>query len=325
MKILGFVIGGSVIALGILIFVFFKNSKYRKMAKPLLDEEKELKSREFALEEDLHDADRIIRKILKNHEFLNIQSFLNARQEYRDLATQTDALNAQETAVLNGSNIGDVESHEAVLLTEAKKIKFTIESEGLNNLELSQEQYMQKQKEMERIGLEIAEASQNLTRAKTRVDDNNYNVDRQTVLEEKIAIVEQNLNFYQERVEVLDLVVDSLKEAAHDTAGMARDMVSEQIEKYLPVLTRRYKNARLTDKLEIEVFSDEKNDWLAPGVHLSQGTIDQIYFLTRLAFLKLITGNKKIPLILDDPFVAFDMERLMQVKQILVEVSMIIR
>ena len=43
---------------------------------------------------------------------------------------------------------------------------------------------------------------------------------------------------------------------------------------------------------------------------MSGGAIDEFYLAFRLALVKLIFGDKKPPLILDDPFVNFDSVRL---------------
>jgi len=98
--------------------------------------------------------------------------------------------------------------------------------------------------------------------------------------------------------------------------------VSSEIEMHLSSLTKgRYTNARLNEKMEVEVFSDEKNDWLAPAENLSRGTVDQIYFLTRLAFLKILVNNNIVPILLDDPFVTFDEERRSELKEIIHEIG----
>ena len=61
--------------------------------------------------------------------------------------------------------------------------------------------------------------------------------------------------------------------------------------------------------LEFWIYSDEKSN-LAKPEDLSGGVIDEFYLACRLALAKLIFGDKKPPLILDDPFVNFDSVRL---------------
>ncbi len=71
----------------------------------------------------------------------------------------------------------------------------------------------------------------------------------------------------------------------------------------------RYRRVRVDDQtLDIRVFSPEKRDWV-DVTELSQGTVDQIYLAARVGLVRLVTGDRRPPLIFDDPFVTFDDER----------------
>jgi uncharacterized protein YhaN len=68
----------------------------------------------------------------------------------------------------------------------------------------------------------------------------------------------------------------------------------------------RYRRVRVDDtNLGIEVFAPERNDWV-PVTDLSQGTLDVVYLAARLGLVRLVTGDRRPPLILDDPFVTLD-------------------
>ncbi len=68
--------------------------------------------------------------------------------------------------------------------------------------------------------------------------------------------------------------------------------------------------------MEFWLYSDEKRDWAKPE-ELSGGVIDEFYLAFRLALAELIFGDKKPPLMLDDPFVNFDSVRLAKTLSIL--------
>jgi uncharacterized protein YhaN len=57
--------------------------------------------------------------------------------------------------------------------------------------------------------------------------------------------------------------------------------------------------------LDIEVLAPERNDWV-PVSGLSQGTLDLVYLTARLGLVRLVTGDRRPPLVLDDPFVTLD-------------------
>ena len=68
----------------------------------------------------------------------------------------------------------------------------------------------------------------------------------------------------------------------------------------------RYRRVRVDDRtLDIEVHAPEKNDWV-PVSSLSQGTLDLVYLVARLGLVRLVTGDRRPPLVFDDPFVTLD-------------------
>jgi uncharacterized protein YhaN len=83
----------------------------------------------------------------------------------------------------------------------------------------------------------------------------------------------------------------------------------------------RYKRVRVDDQdLGIEVFSPERNGWV-PVTELSQGTLDVVYLAARLGLVRLVTGDKRPPLVLDDPFVTLDDTRAARALELLREVA----
>ena len=71
----------------------------------------------------------------------------------------------------------------------------------------------------------------------------------------------------------------------------------------------RYRRVRVDDQtLDIEVHAPEKADWV-PVSSLSQGTLDLVYLVARLGLVRLITGDRRPPLVFDDPFVTLDEPR----------------
>ena len=83
----------------------------------------------------------------------------------------------------------------------------------------------------------------------------------------------------------------------------------------------RYRRVRVDDKtLDIEVFAPERDDWV-PVAALSQGTLDVVYLAARLGLVRLVTGDRRPPLVLDDPFVTLDDERARRALELLRRVA----
>jgi len=54
---------------------------------------------------------------------------------------------------------------------------------------------------------------------------------------------------------------------------------------------------------------------------LSQGTLDCVYLAARIGLVRLVTGDRRPPLVLDDPFVTLDDERAKRALELLRDVS----
>ena len=116
----------------------------------------------------------------------------------------------------------------------------------------------------------------------------------------------------ERKVQVYALAREFISQARTEILSSTEEALEKEIQRYLAVFTNnKYKQVRRGNKeaLEFWIYSDEKGDWAKPE-DLSGGVIDEFYLAFRLALAGLIFGDKKPPLILDDPFVNFDSLRL---------------
>ena len=83
----------------------------------------------------------------------------------------------------------------------------------------------------------------------------------------------------------------------------------------------RYKRVRVDDtNLGMEVYSPEREDWVSV-TDLSQGTLDIVYLAARLGLVRLVTGDRRPPIVLDDPFVTLDDARAARALELLRELA----
>jgi uncharacterized protein YhaN len=133
----------------------------------------------------------------------------------------------------------------------------------------------------------------------------------QTKLEEEVDNLQKALKQEEKKVKIYELARKFVSQARAETFLSANEVLEKEIQNYFSVFTDgKYKQVKINKEgLEFSVYSDEKRDWTKPE-ELSGGAIDEFYLAFRLALVKLIFGDKKPPLILDDPFVNFDSVRL---------------
>jgi uncharacterized protein YhaN len=131
-------------------------------------------------------------------------------------------------------------------------------------------------------------------------------------MEEEQESLQQDLRREERKVQIYTLARGFISQARTDVLSSTEEALENEIQGYLAVFTNnKYKQVRRASKeaLEFRIYSDEKGDWASPE-DLSGGVIDEFYLAFRLALVRLIFGDKKPPLILDDPFVNFDSVRL---------------
>ena len=138
----------------------------------------------------------------------------------------------------------------------------------------------------------------------------------------RLASWQEQLAALQRRQRVYDLTLQSIDRAERATMKTATRYLEAHMVRDLATATDgRYRRVRVDDRtLDIEVHAPEKADWVSIS-SLSQGTIDLVYLVARLGLVRLITGDRRPPLVFDDPFVTFDNARAARAVELLKTVA----
>jgi uncharacterized protein YhaN len=181
----------------------------------------------------------------------------------------------------------------------------------------------------ERLEVEVADTERTLDRsrdeeaqARARVEQNPVDAEEVAGLAERLAAWEEELVSLQRRERVYAATLREINAAEQATMQRAtRYLERRMVGDVARVTGNRYRRVRVDDtNLGIDVFSPERNDWVAVS-ELSQGTLDVVYLAARLGLVRLVTGDRRPPLILDDPFVTLDDVRARRALALLREVS----
>jgi uncharacterized protein YhaN len=181
----------------------------------------------------------------------------------------------------------------------------------------------------ERLEVEVADAERQLERARddesdarARVEQNPVDAEEVAGLAERLAGWSEDLAALKRRERVYAMTLREINAAEQATMQRATRYLERRMVKDVARVTDgRYKRVRVDDTdLGIEVHSPEKGDWV-PVTDLSQGTLDVVYLAARLGLVRLVTGDRRPPLILDDPFVTLDDGRAARALELLREVA----
>ena len=181
----------------------------------------------------------------------------------------------------------------------------------------------------ERLEVEVRDQEGALERARddeagarARVEQNSVDAEQVAVEVERLAGWREELSVLQRRSRVHQLALDAIVRAERSTMRKATRYLEKRMRGDLERLTgARYRRVRVDDAtLGIRVFAPERGDWV--GVEeLSQGTLDQVYLAARLGLVRLVTQDRRPPLVFDDPFVTFDDDRAARAVAILRELA----
>ncbi len=143
--------------------------------------------------------------------------------------------------------------------------------------------------------------------ARARVEANTVDAEQVAGQAERLAAWREQLATSQRRQRVFAATLAAIDRAEQATMKTAtRYLESHMVRDLATVTGGRYRRVRVDDRtLDIEVFAPEKNDWV-PVTSLSQGTLDLVYLVARLGLVRLVTGDRRPPLVFDDPFVTLD-------------------
>jgi uncharacterized protein YhaN len=126
---------------------------------------------------------------------------------------------------------------------------------------------------------------------------------------EQLAQATERLEALQRRLRVYELALQALNDAEQATMKRATAFLEERMGADVDRITGgRYQKIQVHDELDIDVWSPERKGWVPVDV-LSQGTIDQVYLAARIELVRLVTQDRRPPLIFDDPFVTYDDDR----------------
>lgn len=158
--------------------------------------------------------------------------------------------------------------------------------------------------------------------ARARVEQNPVDAEEVAGLAERLATWREELAALRRRERVYEQTLRMIREAEQATMQRATRYLERRMVADLRRITDgRYGRVRVDDAtLGIDVFAPERDGWV-PVTDLSQGTLDVVYLAARLGLVRLVTGDRRPPLVLDDPFVTLDDQRATRALLLLREVA----
>ncbi|HET9851406.1 MAG TPA: AAA family ATPase [Candidatus Limnocylindrales bacterium] len=169
---------------------------------------------------------------------------------------------------------------------------------------------------------QVGLARDNEAQVRARVEQNAVDAEEVAGHAERAAMWGEQLATLQRRARVYDATLKALDTAERATIRTATRYLEERMVVDLDRVTAgRYRRVQVDDEnLAVRVYAPERGDWVDVA-SLSQGTLDTVYLAARIGLVRLVTGDRRPPLVMDDPFVTLDDERAKRALELLRDIS----
>jgi DNA repair exonuclease SbcCD ATPase subunit len=287
-------------------------------ARSSLDRDKhsiaDIEKRIRDMKEGLDDISKEEHGVLAGAECGTYEEFNEKEKAFYGWLDKKNSADLQLRGMLGGRTVEELEEQKLELArklaTEETKL-----TDDLKQTHLSPEEYVALERKVANLQQRQAELERQKNRCEAIVEKARFTVEDRIRLEEELEGLRDDLKREEKKVKAYALAREFISRARTDTLSSAGEALEKGIGTYLAVFTNgKYKQVKVNkEALEFQVYSDEKGDWARvdpKSGELSGGVIDEFYLAFRLALARLIFGDKKPPLILDDPFVNFDAVRL---------------
>jgi len=185
---------------------------------------------------------------------------------------------------------------------------------------LSVEELPQAEEQLQQLRETIRQNEQkllDLTRREAALQGELSNL--QQIEEEGEQLKEREAALLQQR-DALAVAYQLLSEAVDEFRRTYLERFAAEIGRYLGLLTAgRYQKVRLGDDFSLSL-PGRGRDW-RPVQSFSRGTNDAVYFAVRLALTRQLANGMPLPLLLDDPLVNLDQQRLAEALNVLERLS----
>jgi DNA repair exonuclease SbcCD ATPase subunit len=284
---------------------------------------------------------------------VEIDRRLRGRSEMEAELRQAEADTAQQ---LESLNLPDLAAAEDLLAREAEHVgridRLTAQLDGLVGkepvetlpglrdgaaLEIEQKTHAlealgpiaKEPRARERLEVEVAELEASLERARddeanarARVEANAVDAEVVAGHSERLAMWREQLAALQRRARVYERTLREIENAEQATMKSATRFLERRMVGDIERITGgRYRRVKVDDRnLDIKVHAPEKGGWVDVR-SLSQGTLDLVYLAARLGLVRLVTGDRRPPLVFDDPFITLDDDRARRALELLREIA----
>ena len=267
--------------------------------------------------------DELKKKINADSENLKIQSEEKSRLDAILSQYKTEKTLSYANQVLQiHSKLTEIKNVENQILAEKKKIELfendpNNKIESFENLKKPEKSVDVLQNELSAVSEEISSKNKILSDYQKIINDNLADTEKKDDIETEIERLMLEKREKSAEYEIFSKTLELLQKAKENLDANYSDPMKKGFEKYVKMLGS---SINLIINTDLEVLLDD-NGKTHKSNFLSNGYKDMVNFCSRMALVDALFENIKPPVILDDPFVNLDDEKIPNALQLVKEIA----
>lgn len=275
------------------------------------------------LNEKLVKLEELKKKINADSENLKIQSEEKSRLDAILSQYKTEKTLSYANQVLQiHSKLTEIKNVENQILSEKKKIELfendpNNKIESFENLAKPEKSVDVLQNELSAVSEKISSRNKILSDYQKIISDNLADTEKKDDVETEIERLTLEKHEKSAEYEIFSKTLELLQKAKENLDANYSDPMKKGFKKYVKMLGS---SVNLIINTDLEVLLDD-NGKTHKSNFLSDGYKDMVNFCSRMALVDALFENIKPPIILDDPFVNLDDEKIPNALQLVKEIA----
>ena len=270
------------------------------------DKEEELLNKQKYLRDKINTCQVELNKISKQIEEIFSKTYSTSIEEFKNGLEKKEKYN---------SYLKDMENKELLLskilgnnsLEYLKNESIKVSGEFEDNCKILDKDRLIN--DLNSVENEISEKQKYITRIEERISNLYKNFRPLVEIDDDIFKKEQVKKDYENKLKSLRIAKNTIENISKNIQRNFAPTLNKKVSDTISIVTgEKYREVKINDKMNISVV-DPENNKLVDIEKLSGGTMDQLYFATRFGIANILK-EEKTPLILDDCFVQYDINRL---------------
>ena len=286
--------------------IFYETEKFRELEEKLVKSDEYIPQKKKEKETVESEIKMILNKNNSDTPAM-LKDMIIRTERHKGLIFEKDSLTKKIREILGNNTLKDLEE-------KAEHINRMMKSVSCDSLERITEIYGQNIMKHNTVLSQIQNSEREIIESE-KENNSLRNID------EEINYLKNNKVKTEKDIKLIRLSLEKIVKASEILSKDFMELLPEKSAEYLVILTGgKYNGVDFGREMDLKVIRNEDGKKIDVEM-LSYGTIDQVYFAVRLAVMDILSGDRNIPLFMDDCFIKYDKSRLEKAMELMCKIA----